>query len=116
VSTAASSVASRFPHGTMPYRLADGTLVASDWVGLTNGGLTNGIDKDELGAAHNDHTWTGTSSTNATTTSGLTCNDWTAATNMAGGTYGNVGGNGGGWSGSSADGCNVSHRLYCFEY
>jgi hypothetical protein len=41
----------RLSHATVPYVLVDGTVVASDWAGLTSGTLLHAIDQTETGQA-----------------------------------------------------------------
>jgi len=114
VSTANNSVSSRLVHGTMPYVLPSGAVVANDWSDLTDGTLDTGIALNEDGADPGGGTkaWTGTTLKGDSATNN--CNNWKDT--AADGRRGNVGGAGNGWSDSSNDACtNVSH-LYCFEY
>jgi hypothetical protein len=115
VSTSATSPNARFTHGTMPYILGNGQLVAANWQDLTDGSLMNtGISLDEQGHSQADVAWTGTASINAAP-SGQSCTDWTSSSPGDKGRYGNVSGNGNGWSGSGDDSCNFPSSLYCFE-
>jgi hypothetical protein len=47
LSDGTTSAASRLTHGTLPYVLLDGTLVANDWADLTSGSVQNMIVRDE---------------------------------------------------------------------
>jgi hypothetical protein len=115
VSTSATSPSARFTHGTMPYVLGNGQLVAANWQDLTDGSLMNsGISLDEQGHSQSDAAWTATSSSNALL-SGPSCADWTSSAPLDKGRYGNVSGNGNGWSGSGDDSCDFPDNLYCFE-
>ena len=115
VSTAATAVATRMVQGTQAYVNANGSVVALDFADLTNGSLLTDISVDELGGNRRGAgAWTGTSSVGAGY-SGNGCTDWTAATAGLQGDYGNVGGNGSGWSAQSLDFCSALHSLYCVE-
>lgn len=115
--TSTTSPSARFTHGTMPYVLAAGQVVAANWLDLTDGILTNGISVDELGTAHGsqtEHAWDGTASNGGTI--GQSCMDWTApAGALDKGRYGRVGDTGSGWSGAGDDDCGLANSLYCFE-
>ncbi len=114
VSTLTTTVSMRFTHGSQPYVLGDGTVIASDWADLTDGTLAHGIDRDELNQLDtNDDAWTATTSTGANY-AGTGCESWTNGSGGSG-IYGNVGGGGGGWSSSGPDPCQVPNVLYCFE-
>jgi hypothetical protein len=114
ISTASTSPSLRFTHGTMRYILGDGTPVASSWLDLTDGILTNGIDVDEQDMLRSGTAWTATSSINATYT-GQSCQDWTSPKPTDKARYGNVGGAGSGWSAAADDDCSIPNALYCFE-
>lgn len=114
VSTLATSPSTRMTHGTMPYVLGDGRAIASNWGDLTDGSLINGIDLDELGLRRADSAWTATNSIGASYT-GQSCQDWTSSKPGDKAPSGNVGGNGGGWSASGDDSCDITDALYCFE-
>ena len=49
LSDSTGSPATRFTPSSVPYRLVDGTDVASDWNDLTDGTIMQGIDLDEYG-------------------------------------------------------------------
>jgi hypothetical protein len=95
----ATAPASRFRHGTVPYVLVDGTVIANDFADLTSGALRHALDQDEHGAtltAPSCSTWTGTGAdgTPSTLLAGSqgqadhTCNSWSSNAS----TYGYVGG------------------------
>jgi hypothetical protein len=114
VSTAASSVASRFPKGTKAYVRPDGAKIANDWADLTDGDLIVGIALNEDGAAPggSDRVWTGTNNSGASANN--TCGGWKDLQQQ--GQRGNLGGGGGGWSSIDNAGCANLGHLYCFEY
>jgi hypothetical protein len=114
LSTTSTSPSLRFTRSTMPYVLGDGTLVASSWLDLTDGILTNAIDIDDQDMIRSGSAWTATTSVNGLQ-SGGTCVDWTAAAIGLKARYGNVGGAGGGWSSAADNDCSVANALYCFE-
>lgn len=115
VSTAAIPVTSRMTHGTQAYIRADSASIAANFSDLTNGDIQNGISVDENGGSRNGvGAWTGTNSGGATY-AGSSCLDWMVGIAGTKGDFGNVGGNGGGWSSLTADDCDALHSLYCVE-
>ena len=114
VSTAATSPATRFVHGTKPYSLPNKLIIAFSWSDLVSGGLRAGIGVDENGMDRDALAWTGTRSENGMLST-TTCSDWTSPSFITKGVTGNVGGNGNGWSSASETTCVTSARLYCFE-
>jgi hypothetical protein len=78
LSDSRATVEARLAHATQPYRLLDGTLVATDWIDLTDGFLAHAIDIYDDGTAvpagviH--EVWTGTVASGAG--SPATCMDW----------------------------------------
>ena len=61
----------------IPYYLIDGTLVADNWIDLTDGGIQNPINMDENGdiVPSGTRAWTATNS--GGNAQGNDCNDWT---------------------------------------
>ncbi len=114
VSTAATSPAARFVHGTKAYLRVDGAVVADTWNELLSGALRSGIALDENGKARDGQAWTGTRSDNGQLSTS-SCTDWTSSSLIAKGVTGNVGGNGNGWSSSTETVCVNAAQLYCFE-
>jgi hypothetical protein len=51
LSDTTGSPSTRFAQSTIPYKLVDGTVIATNWGDLTDGTLAHVIDKDEKGAA-----------------------------------------------------------------
>ncbi len=133
ISDYSTSAADRLNHYPGPYRLLDGTLIATSWGDLTDWTLaSNGIDIDEFGRQlPNDQrgNWTGSYSNGAKYQQNATqdnCSNWTSSSSSLGGitgeTYPNIAAHGASWGGSNADGSYVPHgncadakRLYCFE-
>ena len=112
---ASTSASARLTHGTMPYRLANGTPVANDWRQLTSGTLLHAINLDERGTeVGQDFVWTGTTGFGQST--GSTCMNWSL--NGAGNT-GTVGGasaaDNSSWTIAGTAPCGEGHRLYCIE-
>jgi hypothetical protein len=108
--------ASRLTHGTQPYRLADGTLIANSWTQLTSGGdLLHAIDRDETNAIVPEGTvvWTGTRTNGTTTLS--TCMGWTLQGPANIGTVGTVKLAAGAWTNARTEDCRTGQRLYCLE-
>jgi len=85
LSTTTTSAASRLTHSTHPYRLVDGTQVASDWTDLTDGTIAAPIDKTELGATvAMEFVWTDTNTDGSA--AAYDCLGWmsSSASNLAG--------------------------------
>jgi hypothetical protein len=118
ISDNTGSAAARLTHANVPYRLLDGTLIANNWIDLTDGALAHSIDVDETvtrltGPAE---AWTGTDTTGAAIKFD-TCANWSNATASL--PYGYVGVSDRadyGWTQVFEQFCNHSDpRLYCFE-
>jgi hypothetical protein len=108
-----------FTHPSGPYKLVNGTVVASSWTALTTQVLQNPINIDETGALAGTDVWTNTSENGTTwSPSGHDCEEWTEAS-VGMGNYGctteaclsyNI------WS--SADGnatCGTALSFFCFQ-
>jgi len=115
VSDSSTSPAARFTKSTVPYRLLDGTLVATDWMALTTGPLSHGINQDEAGALHTmAEVWTATGSDGNFSSDG--CNNFTEAVAMLMAVVGNSDATDGTWTAVFAQFCNRTNvRLYCVE-
>jgi hypothetical protein len=75
ISSSTASASSRMDHGTIPYRLLDGTEIAVNWSQLTSGTLEHPINVNEHATQTAAQVITGTlpdGSANANNT----CNDW----------------------------------------
>jgi len=109
-----TSASARLTHGTMPYRLANGTLVANDWIQLTSGALAHAIDVDEMGkTVGQDFVWTGTQAFGQATA--LTCTNWSINGANNRGTVGIATRADSSWTNAGATPCGEGHRMYCFE-
>ncbi|MBS2011429.1 MAG: hypothetical protein JST00_00845 [Deltaproteobacteria bacterium] len=117
ISSTASSPNSRFTKATVPYRLLDGTVVASSWSDLVDGLLAHGIDRDEKGVATAGvEVWSGT--TSAGDYSGASCNGFTSndGSGTVTATQGITNLTTVGWTSSYLQFCNRTNpRIYCFE-
>jgi len=130
VSSVAEEPATSFSQSTVPYVLVDGTVIADDWIGLTDGSIDNPINLDENGnpgpATDNlggfgftTVVHTGTSESGfATNPSVQTCSDWTS--DLGGSTWGLYERAAFGWSasifgGAPANLCGLQATIYCFE-
>jgi hypothetical protein len=85
LSDTSGSPSTRFTQATVPYRLLDGSTIASNWTSLTSGTLMHVINVYEDGtpvaAGVTHEVWTGTTPTG--TYSGNACANWTNDTAMA---------------------------------
>ena len=115
ISDSTSSPSTRFTKSTDPYRLIDGTLVASNWTSLTSSSLTHAIDHDEhLSVVSNSEVWTATSTSGALYSAG--CSGFTAATSSSTVEVGISGKTDLTWTNVYSQFCNrTDPRLYCFE-
>lgn len=108
------TASARLTHGTRPYRLPNGTLVANDWVQLTSGALLHAIDRDETGAqVGQEYVWTGTQISGQATP--LNCRNWTIGAVDDKGTVGLANRSDSVWTNAGVAPCGSGHRLYCFE-
>jgi len=116
VSDSSTSPAARFTKATVPYRLLDGTLVATDWTALTKGSLSHGINQDEAGAQHpTAEVWTATGS-DGNLLGTATCSNFTSTDSSLTAVVGNSDATDANWTvvfGQFCDRANV--RLYCVE-
>jgi hypothetical protein len=115
-----SSPISRFVPSSGPYRLVNGTTVATSFADLTDGALLAPIDVTETGGRVDDtfQTWTRTKSDGSGDKSdNHDCVNWTANTNANfGGCIGNVARSDAGWTDSFGGfPCNARLHLYCFQ-
>jgi hypothetical protein len=121
-SDSSSSPAARFTHSTIPYGLLDGTLVASDWTGLTSGSLLHAIDIDETGAvqAGTPEVWTATDTggnyDQMPGCMGCSCGDWTMPVHTLTAWVGRANQTDGTWTAVFPQFCDYNYqRLYCFQ-
>jgi hypothetical protein len=117
VSGAGTSPSDRFEKSPYPYRLLDGTMIATSWTDLTDGSLLHGIDRDETGALVLPvEVWTGTRP-DGVPVDGVGCFGFTTSSESAPtvqvGLSGRLGND---WTTAYAQYCNrTDPRIYCFE-
>lgn len=120
VSDSASSPSTRFTQAAVPYKLLDGTTIASNWSDLTDGVLTAAIGLDEHGLPTAGPVWTNT------LPSGVVNNGSANPGTDSCATWSNPGapsawiGTGGAltnstWTNSGQASCATTSALYCFE-
>ncbi|MFH1533223.1 MAG: hypothetical protein ABIK09_21060 [Pseudomonadota bacterium] len=125
VSLSGSPVTSRFNHASVPYKLLDGAVIASNWADLTDGTLQHAIDRDENGGAvGSGYIWTATKPNGSYNSDswggcgGTLCGGWTIGGTCNSGS-GGFGGDSGKvdaqWTDTVCGCCNNQWRLYCFE-
>jgi len=123
LSSSTISAASRLTQSSAPYTLVDGTVIAANWADLTDGSISNPINRTEFGAiTGNGAVWTHTTAAGAaaTTNAGQVCSDWTVSTSgntlihCAGSPFQTTGDWTAGYSGCSYP-CNSQFPLFCFE-
>jgi hypothetical protein len=107
--------ANRFVRSTGPYRLVNGTTIASNWDDLTDGMLLAPINLTESGGAVADpvRVWTGTDANG--TGLGMDCADWSNGSSGATGYFGIATATNHTWSRLQEDVCGLPGRLYCFQ-
>jgi hypothetical protein len=116
VSSNASSPDTRFTKATVPYRLLDGTMVATNWNDLTNGSILHGIDRDEKNVlTSGTEVWTATTSDGNFQGGG--CNGFTSAADSAPtAAQGISDRTNGQWTNVYLQFCDRTNpRIYCFE-
>lgn len=116
LSDAVTTVSSRLYHSDSPYKLLDETIIANDWTDLTDGNLTNGINKTELNTTFYPSVWTHTDFQGGLPTQRWHCNSWTSSnSNMQLGRRGGAGMTTFQWTDYFNIGCGETASLYCFE-
>jgi hypothetical protein len=127
LSTSTVSAEDRLTQGAGPYRLLNGTIIASNWQELTSGTLKAPIDETETtgappalgvgvcGEVGSSPVWTGTSA-DGTSGSGTECDSW--GTGMLAATsalVGSANATDGTWTAWCPASCLVVAALYCVE-
>lgn len=108
------TASARLTHGTRPYRLVNGVLVANDWNQLTSGSILHPINVTEQGSVVGQElVWTGTNALGEVATK--TCTSWSINGADNTGTVGRANVTDSTWTNSGISMCGVGHRLYCFE-
>jgi hypothetical protein len=91
--------------------------VSEDKSDLTDGSLISAISLSETQASIDGLVWTGTLENG--TGSGINCSNWTSSSSAISGQVGNSNESNSSWTSSevnTANSCNNSYHLYCFEY
>ncbi|MFT4040679.1 MAG: hypothetical protein QM692_21040 [Thermomicrobiales bacterium] len=120
LSDATGSPSTRFTKATAAYQLVDGTEVAQNYTDLTSGNLRHAIDKTETGTVVvmlTPDAWTNTA-TNGTVKNAagaLSCVAWTVGSNAQSGWQGRPTIADSNWTDFNFSGCDIAHRLYCFQ-
>ncbi len=123
-STPNGDARSRLNHSEYQYKLIDQTIIANNWVDLTDQLLLNPINLTETGQIINNvsnkwNVWTNTSTSGSIydTQLNLTCSNWTSESSTITGRGGSTIEKDIRWTASEFAGhaCNIPHRLYCFE-
>lgn len=108
----------RFSKSYGPYVLPDGTMIAEDFVNLTDGSIPHAINIDATGKSLGlTYYWTGTNADGTTAQYFLTCVGWTV--DPAGNFKGMAGSFRKGptlWSSGYANtSCGISNKIACFQ-
>ena len=120
LSDTTSSPASRFVRSTGPYRLVNGTTIAGEWGGLTDGVLRAPIDVTETGGGIGStaRVWAHTKSNGASYDNALTsCHNWSStADSGVGGHIGNATKTDAYWTEWGWNWpCDERYHLFCFQ-
>jgi hypothetical protein len=116
ISSSTVSAASRVTQHNGPYVLLNGTTVASNWNDLTDGTLTNPINRTEFSLTVAGTVWSNTTISGGIRSASSSCNSWTSSSGAIEGATGSVGQTDGSWTNSGTWWCNQGpFRLYCFE-
>jgi hypothetical protein len=83
LSSAAGTAAARLTQFNMPYRMLDGSTIASSWNDLTDGTLAHPIDvrEDGTGLATSVEVWTGTMQNGGD--GAFNCSNWSTTSGSA---------------------------------
>ncbi len=115
ISDSTGEAATRIYNSPVSYVLLDGsyTQIASGWVDLIDGTLSNPISVDENGdSVTSDEVWTATATTGQLKPPQY-CNNW--ATTTDNGRLGKATSTGNDWTEENPESCSSTARLYCFE-
>ncbi len=116
ICTDSEDAATRLEHNDDGYRLLSGTIVADNWVDLTDGSLNHAINRTELDTElFAGDVWTNCDTDGTIIHSDYDCTDWTSPTIPAG-YIGNADRTDAWWTFRTQYGCGFTQgRLYCFE-
>ena len=120
LSVQASSIADNVCHSSIRYRLPDGTIIANDWVDLTDGTLQSAINMDEKGSTITTglDIWTHTAldgTTKGTNGANTACADWTTVDTTIRAGSGRADSLIAAWTDFAANRCSGQQRLNCIE-
>jgi hypothetical protein len=119
LSDSTTSAADRLIHNPGPYRMPDGTTIATSWADLTDGAILSPIDADENGTAilEDREAWTNTNADGTLSYSDPEegCQDWTDGTDGPSGSVGETDEADGEWTFSHSDHCQHERRLLCVQ-
>lgn len=124
LSDSTTSVVNRFTtKSSVPYVLVDGTVIADDWIDLTDWTINADININETGdiieGITRFYVWTSTFADGSIGSVASTCNDWTESASNIQGTCGTTEWEEEGvnyyWTFQQDRYCNEEWRLYCFE-
>lgn len=113
LSTSASTPAQTFTKSSEPYKLVDGTTIASSWDALVHTGVQSPISLDEDGNKVTGTAWTATKVTGDFDGT-ANCSDWTSGSGASTGSVGSTT-SASSWSGGATSPCNAPQHIYCFE-
>lgn len=103
-----------FAKSSHPYKLANGEIVAYDFMDLTDGSLKNPIDHDEFGEkVDKGIAWTGVSPSGSS--SGGSCENWTVADQKFAGWRGLSWLSNDDWTAYNFISCDSLAHIYCFQ-
>ena len=118
-SAAANQPSSTFTHSSVGYWTPNGIIIANSWADLTDGTLDAAINVDEAGNQRSAATnvWTNVTTAGAikTDANANDCTNWSTGANVAGGERGSSSSATGTWTNNTAQNCNNTKRLYCFQ-
>ncbi len=107
---------SSFIHHTDEYILTTGEIVANNWDDLTDGLLSQSIDRDEYGCLVDpQRVWTGTLSNGTPPALPNNCDNWTVDDFTTTGLFGVTHQASEAWSKGELIQCSYYLRLYCFQ-
>ena len=117
LSDTTGSPATRFAKLDVPYKLINGTTIATNWADLTDGTLLAPISRDEYGAttSSTSNAWTNTNTDGTTYSTTNTCNNWTSVSSSLTARNGSKTASNTTWTTSSDTACNNGLRYYCMQ-
>lgn len=114
-----TSASSRLNHGSVPYKLVNGTVLGNDWDDLTDGTLASLINRDETNTLITSarKVWANTNYNGSiySTNTNTTCINWTSLSDSQNGRYGKNDSLSSSWTNFGNEECDKTLSLYCFE-